>query len=130
MARFPIARRVIVVMGTNLLVREQNSNRRTFLTSEQVNAHLVCGHVVSKGRSLWDRRGRMPSMKSLINSLGLEIFYDQNSAHSKESIQTIYQESNASAYVMVRLYLAWTWNILRPEFCPFERIDTNNISGI
>ena len=49
MARFPIARRVIVVMRTNLLVRERNSNRRTFLTSEQVNAHLVCGHVVWKG---------------------------------------------------------------------------------
>ncbi len=38
--------------------------------------------------------------------LEIGIFYDQNSAHSKESIQTIYQESNASAYVMVRPYLA------------------------
>ncbi len=85
--------------------------------------------LVSNNAHLWDRRGWMPSMKSLINSLGPGIFYDQNSAHSKESKQTIYQHSHASAYVMVRLYLAWTWNILRPEFCPFERIETNNLSA-
>ena len=71
--------------------------------------------LVSNTAHLWDRRGRMPSMKSLISSLGLGIFYDQNYAHSKESKQKIYQNSNVSAYVMVRLYLAWTWNILRPE---------------
>ena len=50
------------------------------------DCNVVTGNLVSNNAHLWDRRGRMPSMKSLINSLGLGIFYDQNSAHSKESI--------------------------------------------
>jgi hypothetical protein len=49
---------------------------------------------------------RMNHSAANLNSLGLGIFYDQNSAHSKESKQTIHQNSDASAYFMVRIYLA------------------------